>query len=287
MDAFRSEHVRFDQLIERHQHRGAGADMIGHGRQRDLDPLARILLALAVERLMVGVFFNEDHGQQARPGKTPCDHMEGRWRLADLLAGPAAELLPHMLGHKPLPRHHIQGLGDILAELRELAAAAARARCRRRVDDTLARQVIRKVPARRLAPREASDLGAGRLGLGRVLPRRRGQFLELQLHLIEKSLAALGARTKSLALHLGDHQLKMLDQRLGARELGARFNERRLQHIHVIGEFVRCRRHEHHSPQSERFVDANPPHESTRRTQPAAAGRQVCSGLRQSIPSSM
>jgi hypothetical protein len=38
--------------------------------------------------------------------------------------------------------------------------------------------------------------------------------LELQFHLIDEPLAAFGARSEHLALHLGDHQLQMLDQRL-------------------------------------------------------------------------
>jgi hypothetical protein len=44
--------VRLDQLIERRQHRRAGADMIGHVRNREIDPFARILAALPVERLI-------------------------------------------------------------------------------------------------------------------------------------------------------------------------------------------------------------------------------------------
>src|SRR5882672_10693603 len=53
------------------------------------------------------------------------DHMEGRRRLRDRLARPAAELLAHVLGHEPLPRDDIEGFGDILPDLRELRAAAA------------------------------------------------------------------------------------------------------------------------------------------------------------------
>src|SRR5262249_34867645 len=90
-------------------------------------------------------------------------------------------------------------LGDVFADLRQLGAAAARAGGRRRVDDTPARQVLGKVPTRRLAPHEAANLDAGRLGLGLILPSRRGQFFQLQLHLIEQALAALRARAKHLA----------------------------------------------------------------------------------------
>ena len=135
MNALGGEDVRLDQLVERPQRRRTGADMIGHGRDRELDPLARILLALPVERLVVGVFLDQHHRQQARAGKAPGDRTEGSRRLRDRLARPAAELLPHMLGHEPLPRDHVERLGDILADLGELAAATARARGRRGVDD--------------------------------------------------------------------------------------------------------------------------------------------------------
>ncbi len=118
MDALGREDVPLDHLVERPQRRRAGADMIRHGRDRQLDPLARIVLALSVERLMVGVLLDQHHRQQARPGEAPGDRMEGGRRLRDRLAMPAAELLPHMLGHEPLPRHDIERLGHILADLR-------------------------------------------------------------------------------------------------------------------------------------------------------------------------
>jgi hypothetical protein len=121
MNALGGEDVCLDQLMQRHQRSRTGAHMIGHGRHRQLDPLARILLALPIERLMVGVFLDHHHGQQARAGKAARDRVEWRRRLRDRLARPAAELLPHMLGHEPLPRHHIERLADILADLDELA----------------------------------------------------------------------------------------------------------------------------------------------------------------------
>lgn len=86
VDALGSEDVRPDQLVERPQRRRAGADMIGHRRDRQLDPLARILLALPVERLVVGVLLDQHHRQQARTGKAAGNRMERRRRLADRLA---------------------------------------------------------------------------------------------------------------------------------------------------------------------------------------------------------
>jgi hypothetical protein len=135
-----------------------------------------------------------------------------------------------------------QRLGDILADLRKFCAAAARAAGRSGMDDAPARQVSGEVPARP-GPREALHRDAGRLGLGRILAGRRGQFLQLQLQLIEQSLAALGARAEQLALHLGDHQLQVLDQSLGAGELGTRLDQRSLQLIVIVRNMIGCRRH--------------------------------------------
>ena len=121
MNPLGGEDMRLDQLIKRLERRCTGTDMIGHGRYRKLDPLARILLALPVERLVVGILLHQHHRQQARAGKPARHRVEGSRRLADRLARPAGELLPHMLGHEPLPRDDVERLGDILANLGELA----------------------------------------------------------------------------------------------------------------------------------------------------------------------
>jgi hypothetical protein len=41
-----------------------------------------------------------------------------------------------------------------------------------------------------------------------------------------------------LALHLRDHQLQVLDQRLSAGERGAHFDQYRLERIYVVGELI-------------------------------------------------
>jgi hypothetical protein len=150
MNALGGEDMRLDQLKQRLERRRAGADMIGHGRYRELDPLARILLALPVERLVIGILRNQHHRQQARAGKAPRDRVEGCGRLGDLLAIAAGELLPHMLGHQPLPRNNIESLGDVFADLGELARAAARAGLRRGVNNPPAWQIGGKVAPLRL-----------------------------------------------------------------------------------------------------------------------------------------
>jgi hypothetical protein len=109
---------------------------------------------------------------------------------------------------------------------------------RKRVNDAPTRQIGRKVAPRRRATLEAPYLDGLRLGFRRVLSGSRSQLLELQFQLIDEPLAALGARTEPLALHLGDHQLQVLDQRLRAGELGARLDQRRLQRVGVIGKVI-------------------------------------------------
>ena len=125
-----------DQAPRRRSHR------VGHGRQRDRHALQRVTLGLPVQRLMLAELLEQDHRQQAWARPASRDHMEWRRRLADLLAVPARELLPHRLDHFPLTRHQFQRPGHVFAELAQATAAAAFAR-RRRIDHhALARKVV-------------------------------------------------------------------------------------------------------------------------------------------------
>ena len=136
-------------------------------------------------------------------------------------------------------QHGIESLGDIFADLREIVATTTRALGRRRVNNAPAWKMIGKIPPRPLSPRKALYLDDARRRVLRViLPVRRDQLLELQLHLLDESLAALGAWPEHLPLHLGDHQLQVLNQRLRAHELGARLDQRRLQCGAVIGKMI-------------------------------------------------
>ena len=155
-----------------------------------------------------------------------------------------------MLGHEPLPRNDIERLGDVLADLGELAVAAARAARRGWVNDAPARQIGGKVAPRRLTPREALHLDVLRLRLRLFLALGRSQLLELQLQLINEPLTALGARTEHLALHLFDHQLLVLDHRLRARELGARLNQCCLQRSDLFGKMIGALDHARDTAQS-------------------------------------
>ena len=117
MDALGCEDMRPDRLDQRHQGRRRSADPIGQRRDVELDAFAGIDRALAVERQMQAVLGEQDMRQQPRPGAPARDRMRRRRRLGDRLAGPAGELLAHVLDHLPLARHQLQRLGHVLAEL--------------------------------------------------------------------------------------------------------------------------------------------------------------------------
>jgi hypothetical protein len=178
---------------------------------------------LAIERLVLPVLLEHDHGEQARSGKAARQHRERRRRLADLLAVPARELLAHGLHHLPLSRHHLEPLGHVLPQLGEPLRAAAGTFGRTGHDDALPRQMRRERLARRLPAGERANRRGrcGLLGGKLVLGCRSFEILELQLHLIEQPLLALVARPKHVALELLDLQPQMRDKSLRARCLGA------------------------------------------------------------------
>src|ERR1700676_1544971 len=96
---------------------------------------------------MLAELLEHDHGQQAGPRPSSRDDMEWRRRLADLLAVPAGELLPHRLDHFPLTGRRFQRSGHVFAELAQAIAATALTR-RRRIDHhPLAGKVIRECVA--------------------------------------------------------------------------------------------------------------------------------------------
>ena len=70
------EHVGSNQIDQRPQHHRARADQVGHRRQAEIDTLLGVALALEIEWLVHAIFFEQDHGEQARPGKTAQDDME-------------------------------------------------------------------------------------------------------------------------------------------------------------------------------------------------------------------
>lgn len=142
--------------------------------------------------------------------------MERGGRLTDLLAVPAGELLANRLDHLPLPRHDLECIGDVFAQLHDAIRPAAIAPARRFNHDPLARQVIRKLFARWFATGEARDGGRVACGLfsgQRVFGRRGFEFLELQLELVQQARGPFGRHPVLVAAQLGDLELEFLDHR--------------------------------------------------------------------------
>jgi len=93
MQALRGQDMGSKPLAQRRQRRASRTHGIGHGREADRHTFTRIALRLAVERLMLTKFLEQNHRQQVRPCPPPGDHMERRGCLADFLAIPASEFL--------------------------------------------------------------------------------------------------------------------------------------------------------------------------------------------------
>ena len=295
MQARRCQDMGRDQVVQRLQRRGAGADLVGQRGQAEIDPFAGVAVALPVQRLMLAVLLEQDHGQQVRARPAPRQGMERCRGLGDLLAIPAGELLAHRLDHLPATRDDLQGLGDILADSGQPGRSAALAGLGRRHDHALAWQIGREGPARRLAAHRRLDLrapGGGLLRRQLVLGSVRGEFVEFEFELVEQARLALRAPAVQRAPELFDQEGERYDPRLGIVHLclgrcrprlgigkghpegldigrGAAGHGRQESHL-------RPPRH----PRSGRLS-----HRGT--GQPARDGRQVRTGLRQSMPSSM
>ena len=59
--------VLADQVVDWTQERGAATNLVGQRRHAQVYALASIALGLAIERLMLPVLFEHDHGEQAWP----------------------------------------------------------------------------------------------------------------------------------------------------------------------------------------------------------------------------
>ena len=69
-----------NQVVQRAQRHGAGTHLISQGRQAEVDTLARIAVALAVQRLVRPILLEQDHRQQVGARPAPRRRMERRRR---------------------------------------------------------------------------------------------------------------------------------------------------------------------------------------------------------------
>ena len=232
MQALGRHNVGLDKASQRIKRRADGADRVGHGRQRDRRALERVALGLTVQWLMLAELLEGDHRQQTRPRPSARNDMERRRRLADLLAVPAGELLPHGLDHLPLTRRRFQRPRHVLAELAQALAAAASAGRRRFDHHALARQMLGERVALGSLAREAGDrrrFGDGFLRRQFVFRRAGFQFFERKRQLIDQPRRALRPLTVNLTLQLGDPQFLRGDQRHVFRRLRPRDRQFRFQ----------------------------------------------------------
>ena len=238
------QHVGRNQVVQRPQRHRTRAHLVGQRRQAEIDALSRVAIPLPVERLVLPVLLEQDHGQQVRARPAARHRVERRRRLRDLLAAPAGELLAHRLDDLPPARDRLQRLRHILADLRQPFRSAALTGRGRRHHHTLARKVVGERLARRLAADEPLDLGArGRRLLSRqlVLCRARRELIEGELQLAEQALTALRPPPVERATELLDHQRQRGNLRfrvgrlgLGRRRSGLGCRERRLERSSVV-----------------------------------------------------
>src|ERR1700733_15267650 len=178
-------------------------------RALNLNSLASVDLRLAIERQMIAELRDQHVGQQPWSGKTAFDRTRRRRCFNHAVAPVAGELRPHMANDLEAIRDVLQLLGDIFAELAQLAAAVGTRVAVKSVRHHFAREMFRQ----RLAPGSClrflcrghafhSGFHLGLRGL-HLLP------MEFKLFELKNDLLALDAEHP--ALQLLDDQLQMLD----------------------------------------------------------------------------
>ena len=125
MKALGRENMCLDQRLQRFQQSGHRTDLVGQRREAQVQTFPGITLGLTVQGLMLAIFFEDDHRQEAGPGPSPRNGVERRRGLADLLTCATGELLTDGLDHLPLARNDLQGLGDVFAHLHDTIGATS------------------------------------------------------------------------------------------------------------------------------------------------------------------
>src|ERR1700682_4958769 len=141
--------------------------------------------------------------------------MRGRRGLGDPLAVPAGKFLAHMLDDFPAPRLAFERFGHSLAEFAQVRTATFAAGARRRIDDALARKIVRQRAARRLDPCPFALLflllRSGDLGLGLFLGLSLLEIGDGEFKLLDELLAALRGLPELLPPGPGEHEFQPLD----------------------------------------------------------------------------
>ncbi len=120
-----------------------------------MDAVAGIDLGLAMKRQMIVELGDHDVGKECRSGPAAGNGVVRCRGLDHRLAIPAGEGLADVPHDLEAARHIVEGLGDVGADPAQSTAALRAGTCHR-VDDLLARQMVRQRPACRL---DLLDLG--------------------------------------------------------------------------------------------------------------------------------
>ena len=269
--------VALERRHQRIEQRSNAAHHTGECRALELDALARVNLALPVQRQVIRELADHHMGKQARSCQAACNRTARCRSLSDRLALRARVLRAHMADHLEARRNDLEHLRHVLAEQAEHAAAASTSTALgvlRLVNERLARQVIGQRLARRAPVRRFVRRGLCR-ARSLFLVERFALALELfdeQLELLQLS-ESLGAGAELLAPVAGELELEFFDHEARLEELGFAANDQSLQSIGVIGQRRRtharfaCRLHAGTNPFSDHHLGLP----GTRRSSPVDA----------------
>jgi hypothetical protein len=157
---------------------------------------------------MVTEFGDQNMREQPRTRHAAIDWPAGRSRLHNAVATGTGLLESAVTNHSPMPRHVVELLGDVLAELAKRTAALRTARVVGLMNNVFARQMFRKW----LASRRLAGFWAGPC---RCVDRRRTivglQIFETQFQLFDLAINLLRLAPELHALEFRDPQLQVLD----------------------------------------------------------------------------
>jgi hypothetical protein len=158
---------------------------------------------------MIAELRNQHVSQQTGSGKTAFDRTRWRGRFHHAVATVAGELGPYVANHLEAVGDVLQLLGDIFAELAQLAAAIGTAVAGDTVRHHLTRQVFgqRLTPGSRLRFRSRCDL----INRGFHLGLRGLQLFQVEFELLQLNHDLLALDAEHPALQLLDDQLQVFD----------------------------------------------------------------------------
>ncbi len=82
MQPLGSQDMVADQRMNRRERDDTGADLVGQGREAEIDTLPGVALGLSVQRLMLTELLEKHHRQQVRASPSAQRRVERRRRLA-------------------------------------------------------------------------------------------------------------------------------------------------------------------------------------------------------------